>query len=33
MPPDEIACNKKGPFTNLVVHLRNLQNTDPFDGI
>ena len=30
--PDEIACIRYGPCTEILVHLRNLQNTDPFKG-
>ena len=32
MLPDEITYNKQGTCTDLRVNLRNLQNTDLFEG-
>ena len=31
--PDEITCIKYDPHTELPVHLRNLEDTDPTEGI
>ena len=31
--PGEITCIIQGPCTELIVHLRNLQSTDPCEGI
>jgi len=31
--PNEITCIKYGLFTELPVSLRNLENTDPLEGI
>ena len=32
MLPDDMTCIKYGQCTELLVHLRNLQNTDLFGG-
>ena len=32
MLPVELTCITYGPSAELLVHLRHLQNTDPFEG-